>query len=75
MIVSLKQLNIGLWTLVNNAGIAMAGEVEFVQLDQYKRSMEVGLNLPFFYRYHTIFLIELISLMLFCMRKRADAKL
>ena len=34
----------GLWGLVNNAGWATFGEVEWVSMENYKKAMDVNLN-------------------------------
>ena len=35
---------VGLWGLVNNAGWATFGEVEWVSMDNYKKAMEINLH-------------------------------
>ncbi|XP_042309889.1 D-beta-hydroxybutyrate dehydrogenase, mitochondrial-like [Sceloporus undulatus] len=40
---SLKNPQVGLWGLVNNAGISTFGEVEFTSMDTYKKLAEVNL--------------------------------
>ena len=35
---------LGLWGLVNNAGWATFGEVEWVSIDNYKKAMDINFN-------------------------------